>query len=84
MMTPLETIGVMGDVEVPVEIELDRNRMAISEVLELKPESVIRLSRSAGENISVWVSDRMIASGEIVILEDTMGVRITDFHEGEK
>ena len=80
-MTPLETIGVMGDVEVPVEIELDRKQMTVAQILALSPDSVVRLSRSAGENISIWVSDAMIASGEIVILEDSMGVRITDFHE---
>jgi flagellar motor switch protein FliN/FliY len=80
-MTPFETIGVMDDVPVPIEIELDRKPMTVAEILALEPESVIELSRSAGENISIWVSDRLVATGEIVILEDSMGVRITDFHE---
>jgi flagellar motor switch protein FliN len=80
-MTPLEIIGAMEDVPVPVEIELDRKPMTVAQILALEPESVLQLSRSAGENISIWVSDRLVASGEIVILEDTMGVRITDFHE---
>ena len=80
-MTPLEMIGVMEDVPVPVEIELDRRLMTVAQILALEPESVLQLSRSAGENISIWVSDRLVASGEIVILEESMGVRITDFHE---
>ena len=80
-MTPLETIGSMEDVPVPVEIELDRRLMTVAQILALEPESVLQLSRSAGENISIWVSDRLVASGEIVILEESMGVRITDFHE---
>jgi flagellar motor switch protein FliN len=80
-MTPLETIGPMDDVPVPVEIELDRRLMTVAQILALEPESVLELSRSAGENISIWVSDRLVASGEIVILEESMGVRITDFHE---
>ena len=80
-MTPLETIGELGDVPVPVEIELDRRPMTVGEILTLEPEAVLQLSRSAGENISIWVSDQLVATGEIVILEDSMGVRITDFHE---
>jgi flagellar motor switch protein FliN/FliY len=80
-MTPLESIGAMGDVPLPVEIELDRKLMTVSDILNLEPDSIIKLSRSAGENISVWVSDALVATGEIVILEETMGVRITDFHE---
>ena len=80
-MTPLEMIGAMGDVPVPVEIELDRKYMTVAEILALEPDSIMTLSRSAGENINIWVSDAFVATGEIVILEDTMGVRITDFHE---
>jgi len=80
-MTPLEMIGAMGDVLVPVEIELDRKHMTVAEILALEPDSVVTLSRSAGENINIWVSDAFVATGEIVILEETMGVRITDFHE---
>jgi flagellar motor switch protein FliN len=80
-MTPLETIGAMEDVPVTVEIELDRRAMTVAQILALEPEAVLQLSRSAGENITIWVSDQLVASGEIVILEDSMGVRITDFHE---
>jgi len=53
--------------------------MSIAQILELSPESVIRISRSAGDNIDILVGATLIGYGEIVIIEDTVGVRITDF-----
>jgi flagellar motor switch protein FliN/FliY len=68
-------------VAIDVEVELDRRIMTIREVLELDDGSVIKMTRSAGENIDVLVGGTIMAYGEIVIIEDTIGVRITDFHE---
>jgi len=74
-----EKIAHMADVPVDVEVELDRKVMTLSEVLDLNVGSVIRMSRSAGENIDILVGGALIGFGEIVIIEDTVGVRITDF-----
>lgn len=57
--------------------------MTIGQILELGPESVIRISRSAGDNIDIVVGTTLIGYGEIVIIEDTVGVRITDFRQEE-
>jgi len=54
--------------------------MSLKDVLDLEIGSVIRMSRSAGENIDIVISGSLVAFGEIVIIEDTMGVRITDFN----
>jgi flagellar motor switch protein FliN/FliY len=62
-----------------VEVELDRRTIPIREVLALEAGSVIALSRAAGENVDVWMNGNLIAYGEIVVLEDKLGVRITDF-----
>jgi flagellar motor switch protein FliN/FliY len=70
----------MSDVPMEVEVELDRRVMSLKEVLDLESGSVIRMSRSAGENIDIVISGSLVAFGEIVIIEDTMGVRITDFN----
>ncbi len=78
-MTCLEEIAQLADIRVPVEAELDRKRMPMRDILALDVGSVIRLTRSAGENIDVRVGGALVAFGEIVIIEDTMGVRITDF-----
>ena len=55
--------------------------MTVRQILRLEPGSVIQLSRSAGENIDILIGQVLVAFGEIVILEENMGVRITDFNE---
>ena len=66
-----------------VEVELDRRIMTLREVLELQVGSVIKMPRSAGETLDILIGGIFIGSGEIVIIEDTVGVRITDFNEGD-
>ena len=78
-MAAPEQIAHMSDIPVDVEVELDRKVMTVSEVLDLNPGSVIRMTRSAGENIDILVGGSLIGFGEIVIIEDAVGVRITDF-----
>ena len=78
-MTPLQEIAELADIPVQVEVELGRRIMTIAQILELGPESVIRMQRSAGDNIDILVGGTVIGYGEIVIIEDAVGVRITDF-----
>lgn len=80
-MTTLEQIRSLADVPVDFEVELDRKVLSVRQVLDLAPGSVIRMTRSAGENIDIRVGGALIGFGEIVILEENMGVRITDFHQ---
>jgi flagellar motor switch protein FliN/FliY len=82
-MTALEQISHMTDVPIAVDIELDRRVMSLREILELEAGAVIKMSRSAGENIDVLVGGSVLGYGEIVIIEDTVGVRITDFNNEE-
>ena len=78
-MTPLEEIAHVADVPIDVEVELDRKVMTIAQILDLDQDSVVRMTRSAGENIDILVGGTLVGYGEIVIIEDTVGVRITDF-----
>jgi flagellar motor switch protein FliN/FliY len=78
-MSPGEQIADFADVPLEVEVELGRRVMTIAQVLELHPESVIRIARSAGDNIDILVGGTVVGYGEIVIIEDAVGVRITDF-----
>jgi len=80
-MTSLDQIRHLADVPVELDVALDRRILSVREVLELGPGSVIRMTRSAGENIDIRVGGALIGFGEIVILEENMGVRITDFHQ---
>jgi flagellar motor switch protein FliN/FliY len=80
-MTAFEEIGHLSDVPVDVDVELDRKKMTVREILMLEKGSVIKMVRSAGENIDIYVGGAMLGSGEIVIIEEAVGVRITDFNE---
>lgn len=82
-MTALDEIASVADVPVKVEVELDRKTVTIGEVLDLDVDSVIRMTRSAGENIDILIGGTLIGFGEIVIIEDAVGVRITDFNREE-
>jgi len=79
---PIEILP-LADVALNVEVELDRRIMTVREILDLDIGSVIRMNRSAGENIDISIGGSLVGFGEIVIIEDTMGVRITDFNVEE-
>ncbi|HVW85388.1 MAG TPA: FliM/FliN family flagellar motor switch protein, partial [Bryobacteraceae bacterium] len=59
---------------------LDQRSMKLSEIISLEEGSIIEMQRSAGDNIDVYIGSRLAAFGEIVIIENIMGVRITDFN----
>jgi flagellar motor switch protein FliN/FliY len=80
-MTAIEEIAHLSDIPVDVDVLLDRKRMTVRDILSLEHGSVIKMTRSAGENIDIYVGGTMLGSGEIVIIEETVGVRITDFNE---
>lgn len=76
----LQDIEGLAHVPLEVEVELDRTVLNLRSILSLETGSVIRMNRSAGENIDVLIGGALVGFGEIVIIEDTMGVRITDFN----
>lgn len=70
-------IGMLLDLTLPVSIELGRTNMTVQEILRLGRGSVIQLDRLAGEPIDIYVGDRRFAEGEVVVLGEHFGVRIT-------
>ena len=78
-MAVLDEIAHINDIPVPLEVELDRKVMSVRAILELRRGSLVRLTRSAGENIEIVYGGALLGYGEIVAIEDRMGVRITDF-----
>ncbi len=80
-MNPQEEVAPLGDIPVEIEIELDRRIMTAREILRLEQGSVIETVRSAGENIDIYIGGVLCGSGEIVVIESTQGVRITDFRD---
>jgi flagellar motor switch protein FliN/FliY len=82
-MTPAEEIIGFEDVPMAVQVELDRRVMTVREVLQLDIDSVLKMHRSAGENLDLRIGGALIGFGEIVIAEATTGLRITDFNVKE-
>jgi flagellar motor switch protein FliN/FliY len=80
-MNPLEEIAPLAEAPVDIEVELDRRIMRARELLELEEGAVIATSRSAGENIDIYIGGVLCGSGEIVVIENALGVRITDFSD---
>jgi flagellar motor switch protein FliN len=82
-MSGTAELAHIADLPLDLEVELDRKVMTIRSILELKRGSLIRLTRSAGENIDISVGGTLLGYGEIVVIEDRIGVRITDFSTEE-
>ncbi len=66
--------------EIPLEIvvELGRTKMKISEVLELTSGSIVELDKMSGEPVDIFVNNKLIARGEVVVIEEHFGVRIKE------
>jgi len=75
----LEEIAAFADMPVSIEIELDRRGMRLREILELVTGSVITFPKTAGDYLDVLVGGAPVARGEVVVLEKSIGVRITIF-----
>lgn len=70
-------ISLLLDVKLPVAIELGRTRMSINEILELGSGSIVELDKLAGEPVDILVNNKPLAKGEVVVLDENFGVRIT-------
>jgi flagellar motor switch protein FliN/FliY len=68
------------DVPMQITLELGRRTTRVREILTLKPESVLEVPKSAGENIDVYINGRLLAYGEILETEGRAAVRLTDFN----
>jgi flagellar motor switch protein FliN/FliY len=71
-------LGVILDITMPVRIELGRTRMLIRDILALRPGAIVELDKLAGEAVDVMVNDRRIARGEVVVVDERFGVRLTE------
>ena len=73
-----ENIGLIMDVPLNVTVELGRTTKSISEILDFAPGTIIELERIAGEPIDVLVNGKFVAKGEVVVIEESFGVRVTE------
>ena len=74
-------IDMLLEVELDVTIELGRKKMSIQEVLQLGKGSVIELSKLAGEPVDIYVNQKQLAKGEVVVVDENFAIRITTLVE---
>ena len=73
----------LSDVDLDVRIELGRTQMYLEDVLKLKRGSVVTLNKLAGDPVDVFVNGRMVARGEVLVLNDNFCVRVTELLSGD-
>ena len=73
-----ENIGLIMDVPLEVTVELGRTTKSIAEILDFAPGTIIELDRIAGEPIDVLVNGKFVAKGEVVVIEESFGIRVTE------
>lgn len=71
-------MNILMDLELPVIIELGRTSMFIRDILELGPGSIVELAKLSGEPVDLFVNDKKFAQGEVVVIDENFGIRITD------
>jgi len=74
------SMDLLDDVQLDVKIELGRTGMYIEDVLRLGVGSVVELDKLAGDPVDIYVNDRLIARGEVLVLNENFCVRINDIH----
>ena len=75
-----EDFQYLWDVPVGVTVQLGERRMQIRDILQLRVGSVIGLTKSAGENVDIMINGRIVAFGEVMQLEGSTGIRITELN----
>ena len=76
--TEARNLNMLMDIPLQVTVELGRTKRSVKEILELVSGSIIELDKLAGEPVDVLVNSRLIAKGEVVVIDENFGVRITD------
>jgi flagellar motor switch protein FliN/FliY len=78
MSTPTPSSDLILDVNVRLSLEIGRTQVTIRDLLKLAPGSVVEFDRPAGDPLDVLVNDRLVAHGEVVMVNDRYGVRFTE------
>jgi flagellar motor switch protein FliN/FliY len=71
-------LGLLLDIPLKVTVELGRTQKVIKDILELSQGSIVELDKLAGEPVDILVNNKLIAKGEVVVIDENFGVRVTD------
>jgi flagellar motor switch protein FliN len=74
---PQESLELVLDIPVEVTIELGRTEMALREVMQFAPGSIVELAKKADEPVSLYVNRKLVAQGEVVLVDNNLGIKIS-------
>jgi flagellar motor switch protein FliN/FliY len=74
----MQSLDFILDIPLRVTVELGRTKMTVSDVLQLSQGSVVELLKFAGEPLEILVNEKLIARGEVVVVNEKFGIRVTD------
>jgi len=73
-----QNLDLILDIPLEISVNLGRTKLSIDELLKLGPGSIVELAKQAGDPMDILVNNKLIAHGEVVVIEDNFGIRITD------
>lgn len=73
-----KNLDMLLDIPLQVTVELGRTKKTIKDILEMSAGSIIELDKLAGEPVDIFVNHKMIAKGEVVVIDENFGVRVTE------
>ena len=74
----------MQDISMHISVELGKAKSTIKEVMNIKKGSIIELTKIAGEQVEVYINDKYVAKGEVIVIEDKFGIRVTNTNVQQK
>ncbi|MBR3604972.1 MAG: flagellar motor switch protein FliN [Candidatus Gastranaerophilales bacterium] len=72
-----KNLDILQDVSMHISVELGRTKSSIKEVMEMEQGSIVELDKIAGEQVEIFVNEKLVAKGEVIVIEDKFGVRVT-------
>ena len=84
MAASTSTINMILDVNIPIAVQLGQTKMSVRELLAMKKGLVVKLNRMAGEPVDVFIRKKMLAKGEITVVDDKLSVRISQLYSARE
>lgn len=78
------TLDAVSDIPVQISVVLGKTSMQVQQLLKLGRGAVVELDRKVGEPVDIYVNNRLVARGEVVVVEDKIGVTMTEIIKAEK
>ena len=72
-----KNLDIMQDISMHISVELGRTKSSIREVMEMGKGTIVELEKIAGEQVEIYVNEKLVAKGEVIVIEDKFGVRVT-------